>query len=627
MKRRDPRIGIFSTVPIEAILAAGLVPMDVNNLFVQQLDSRETLAQSDAAGLPRNLCAWTRGLYAATLASGLKQVVVVPEGDCTNNVTMARILERRGIDVIEFRYPLGPGDRNHALAEELSRFCKRLGTTAERARQVFEELRPVRALLAEIDRLCWKERRIPGSEARVFLLESTDMRGNPLLFSRRLEKAIADAGPRPELPGPAVALFGVPTALSDLQSRIESAGGFVALCETEHDFAMLPPAASLQEQYLAYAYPYGIGPRLERFGRLLEERRIAGVIVHAQSFCHHNLELPRVERALGASVPTLVVEGDVPAAVSSRDLLRIEAFLSLIASRERAARCSARAGGAMPGAHSSPSEVTVGLDLGSRFAKILVSGPGGENRFFQDTVDFYRRYARREGSGRLKVDVARLLENGSGRADGSSAGLPPAVRVAATGYGRHLVDFENVRVFPEIEAHAAGARAQVDDERFVLLDLGGQDTKAILVGPGGVEAFLMNDKCAAGSGRYVENMARLLGLPVEAIVAHHLDPVELTNVCATFGESEVIGRIVDGVPVERIAAGIMASVAERSAQLLQRLPGIAGMPLHLSGGLAESPALALLLARLLPVCSVRALPEHRFNGALGCLVLAQGKEF
>ncbi len=660
MKRRDNRIGIFSTVPIEAILAAGLIPVDVNNLFVQQLDSREILSQSDAAGLPRNLCAWTRGLYASTLAAGLRQVVIVPEGDCTNNVTMARLLDRRGIDVIEFRYPVGAADRRQALTDELDRFCRRLGTTLARARQVLEELEPVRTLLAEVDRLCWAERRIPGSEARVFLLESTDMRGNPQLFARRLERAVDEGRKRPQASGLPVAVFGVPTGLSDLQLRIEAAGGVVLFSETEHDFAMLPRAAGLEEQYLAYAYPYGIGPRLARFRRLAEERGVRGVVVHAQTFCHHNLELPRIERAL-APWPLLVVEADVPSALPARDRIRLEAFLSLVrssapvvrpegaavttsgsegavvtasgsegaavtASGSEGAVVTSPGGAELPALVASPASasqrIRIGLDLGSRFAKILVRGPAGQSRHFQDTVEFYRHQAHRDGGGRLRIDAARLLQ-GLGIVP-EVPGLP--VQVTATGYGRHLVDFENVQVFPEIDAHAAGARAQVTEERFALLDLGGQDTKAIVVGPAGVEAFLMNDKCAAGSGRYVENMARLLGLPVEEIVGHHLEPVELTNVCATFGESEVIGRIVEGVPVERIAAGIMASVAQRSAQLVHRLPGVAGLPLYLSGGLAESSALGRLLSKLLPVRSVSALPEPRFNGALGCLALSARTE-
>lgn len=660
MRRRDNRIGIFSTVPLEPILAAGLVPVDVNNQFVHTLDPREILFQSDAAGLPRSLCAWTRGLFTATLSSGLRRVVVVPEGDCTNNVTMARLLERRGIDVVEFRYPVGARDRGQALVEELERFCRRLGTSLSEARQAFEQLRPVRSLLAEVDRACWQERRIPGSEARLFLLESTDMRGNPSLFARRLERALADSASRPPQPGPAVAIFGVPTALADLQSRIEAAGGFVALCETEHDFAMLPPSQEMEAQFLAYAYPYGIGTRLARFKRLLEERSISGVVIYSQSFCHHNLEQSRVEREL-ASWPCLVIEADVPSRLPARDSIRLESFVSLLSRRRPASASqsqptsisepasasqstsisesesasqptpkldsapalqpestSGMESGAESGRGAESTPPRIALDLGSRFAKIVVRSAAGESRFSQDTVEFYRRHARRRG-GRLYVDVSEL-------AAGTDGAGEQTVRVSATGYGRHLVELENALVFPEIDAHAAGARSQVDVERFVLLDLGGQDTKAIKVGPEGVESFVMNDKCAAGSGRYVENMARLLGLPVEEIVGRHQDPVALTNVCATFGESEVIGCIVDSVPVERIAAGIMASVAERSAQLLRRLEGIEGLPLYLSGGLAEAGALRCLLAELLPVSNVAALPEPRFNGALGCLVLAAGKE-
>ena len=174
---------------------------------------------------------------------------------------------------------------------------------------------------------------------------------------------------------------------------------------------------------------------------------------------------------------------------------------------------------------------------------------------------------------------------------------------------------------PEVHAHAAGAAAQIGPAEFVLADLGGQDTKAIRVRGGAVLDFVMNDRCAAGSGRYVENMARLLEVDLAEVLTHHEDPVILSNVCATFGESEVVGLVVEGVPLERIAAGILRSVAMRLLQLLGRLPDVGGLPLYLSGGLATSSGLVRLLEANRGG-DVVALPRPRLSGALGCLELA-----
>jgi predicted CoA-substrate-specific enzyme activase len=611
-RRTRRRIGIFSTLPVEVLLAAGHLPVDVNNLFVTHEDPGALLRTADDAGVPRTLCAWTRGLFGATIAANLAEVVVVPSGDCTNNVTMAQLLGRVGVRVHTFHFPLSPHGREEAMQEELGRFAASLGTDLPAVQRQWEELREVRHLLAEVDRAGAEGRLDPG-RTRLLLLESTDFSGQPSLYARRLRRALDEADGRQPFPGLPVAVFGVPTILTDLPDVLAGVGLRVVAWETERDFAMVRPVESLAEQYLDYAYPYGVEARLERFLPLLEARRVEGVVINAQSFCHHNLELQRVGRAL-AGYPTLVVEADAPGPVEPRDRIRLEGFARLVRERGPAHPVVAHLPERVDPTHREGA-LALGLDLGSRFAKVMASGKGEEHSFSTDTVEFYRRFAQASDAGPV-IRIPELLE-----ALHLSPGEGPAT-IVSTGYGRNMVRFGNGRVLPELAAHARGSAAQVEAERFLLIDLGGQDTKAIVVALGKVESFVMNDKCAAGSGRYVENMARLLGVPLEEVMRHFEAPVELTNVCATFGESEVIGRVVEGVPTERICAGIMAGVASRTAQLVARLDGIDALPVFLSGGLAESPALAVLLSRALDGARVTPLPEPRFNGALGCLLEA-----
>ncbi len=610
-RSKSARVGLFSTIPVEVVFAAGKVPVDINNLFVTHGDPGQLLRFADESGLPRNLCAWTRGLYAATVENNIDTVVVVPAGDCTNNVTMAELLERVGVRVVRFDYPQAQQGLRAQLTVSMARLAADLGTTVAAGEAIFERMRPLRESLAQVDALL-AEGAIDPSLARLLLLESTDCAGNLELYHRRVARALEESQKEAH-PGPRIAVFGIPTILSDLGETLGQLGAQVVVWETERDFAMVEPADSLVEQYLKYAYPYGLEARLERFLPLLAPRGVQGVVINAQAFCHHNLELKRVEAALSA-VPHLVLESDAPGPVSPRDRIRLEGFLALASSRAR--RSLQPTGGAVSQeqALDQPGPLAMGLDLGSRFAKVTLSGAGCREQWTLDTIAFYRRFVALS-QGRPTLDLPALL---------AELGRDPAeaVQVVATGYGRQVVSFANARTVPELEAHALGAVSQVTEDRFLLVDWGGQDTKVIEVVHGKLARFAMNDKCAAGSGRYVENMARLLGEPIVSLLSSSAEPVPLTNICATFGESEVIGHLVDGVPVARICAGVLAGVAERTAQLLAKLSDVDSLPLYLAGGLALSPALQELLSRA-TARAVAPLPEPRFNGSLGCCILAR----
>ena len=107
-------------------------------------------------------------------------------------------------------------------------------------------------------------------------------------------------------------------------------------------------------------------------------------------------------------------------------------------------------------------------------------------------------------------------------------------------------------------------------DHFILLEVGGQDTKVLYVKDGRVFDFLTNDRCAAGTGRYLENMARFLKMPLTEFAAAWQDPVEISQTCAIFGESELVGHLLEGVDPARIAAGVNASVARRALAMVRR---------------------------------------------------------
>jgi len=173
-------------------------------------------------------------------------------------------------------------------------------------------------------------------------------------------------------------------------------------------------------------------------------------------------------------------------------------------------------------------------------------------------------------------------------------------------------------VIPEIEAHVAGALALVSARSFVLVDVGGQDTKVAVVARGKLVSFEMNDRCAAGTGRFLETIARTLDMPIDTLARCQDDPIPISATCAIFSESEVVGRLVEGAAPKRLAAGANLSVARRLAAMLARVPR---KRTFATGGGARNPALVALLSREI-ARPVTALPGAQFTGALGCLAHA-----
>ncbi|MBT4484229.1 MAG: 2-hydroxyglutaryl-CoA dehydratase, partial [Candidatus Latescibacteria bacterium] len=166
----------------------------------------------------------------------------------------------------------------------------------------------------------------------------------------------------------------------------------------------------------------------------------------------------------------------------------------------------------------------------------------------------------------------------------------------------------------ELKAHYLGAKFQTGLADFTLLDMGGQDYKVMRIERERLADMATNDKCAASTGRYIENMAGVLGISTEEMGLYHKDPVKLTTTCAIFGESELIGLVVKGEPVSRLAAGVNRAVVERVIPLLARMgDGIIVM----SGGVALNCAVVTLLGRITGR-EVRVPGDPLHNGAIGC---------
>lgn len=191
----------------------------------------------------------------------------------------------------------------------------------------------------------------------------------------------------------------------------------------------------------------------------------------------------------------------------------------------------------------------------------------------------------------------------------------------ATGYGRYRVTFGDTQV-TEISCHARGATAEFPNTRTVL-DIGGQDTKAIRIGGSGeVVDFAMNDKCAAGTGRFLGAASFALELPLSELGPLALKataPVKITTTCTVFAESEIIGHLAKGHLPEDVLAGMHHSIATRCASLVRRV-GLTP-EITFTGGVSRNAAMVALLQDVLDT-PLNVSAQGHFMGAIGAALYA-----
>jgi predicted CoA-substrate-specific enzyme activase len=198
-------------------------------------------------------------------------------------------------------------------------------------------------------------------------------------------------------------------------------------------------------------------------------------------------------------------------------------------------------------------------------------------------------------------------------------------RLVATGYGRQLAVERELaaEVISEIKAYALGAYHLYPDVSTVL-DIGGQDSKVIRVGPAGrVFRFEMNDRCAAGTGRFLENMAHALGMQVDEFGPHALGagghPIRISSMCTVFAESEVVSLIARGEDSHRVALGLHQAIVDRIGGMLRRV-GVEERFVF-AGGVANNPCLQQLFATSLGL-PLSVPPNPQTVGALGAALYA-----
>ena len=345
---------------------------------------------------------------------------------------------------------------------------------------------------------------------------------------------------------------------------------------------------------------------------------VDGVIYHTVQFCdNYSYEYAWLKKRLNR--PMLALETDYTKQSYGQILTRIEAFLeSLGQAPERTKREVSRQqngteqeGERTQGKENSGNMYVMGIDSGSTSTNAVIMD--GDRKIVASAVV---RTGAKSGESAQRILDEVLSEAGLKREDISW--------IVSTGYGRVSIPFADENV-TEISCHGRGAHYFNPAVR-TMLDIGGQDSKAIRLNEKGeVADFVMNDKCAAGTGRFLEMIARSLEVDVDelgSIALQSKEDIEITSMCSVFAESEVISLIANNREKTDIANGICRAVANKSYSLLKRV-GLEA-EFMMTGGVAKNAGVVRAVEEKLGT-KLYICPEPEIVGAAGAALYALDK--
>jgi len=241
----------------------------------------------------------------------------------------------------------------------------------------------------------------------------------------------------------------------------------------------------------------------------------------------------------------------------------------------------------------------LGIDIGSRETKFALSDNGVITKLHSiSTMNFYKNWCKKEDS--IYFDPELI-------------GFKNIDVMVSTGYGRNNSALKGFLPINEIKAHVFGALKQHKITDFTLIDIGGQDVKIVSVENGIIMDMVLNEKCAASSGRFLENMAALLEISIEELATYHENPVTLNSTCSVFAESELIGKISEGVDAPSIYAGINFALYNKIKPSFSKFITDTAI---ISGGVAKNKAVIKYMKNDFKNIIISKTPEY--NGAIGC---------
>ena len=342
--------------------------------------------------------------------------------------------------------------------------------------------------------------------------------------------------------------------------------------------------------------------------KLYLDPNVKGIVYHTIKFCdYYGFEYASIKQDI--TVPLLKIETDFTRQSAGQLLTRVQAFAESL-ERNRAFGKSTTINDELRGKMELGTYYVAGIDSGSTSTDVVILDNSGK---IASTMIIPT------GGGAL-ISADKSLELAIGKAGIEKGNI---ARIITTGYGRAYLNRGDDSI-TEITCHAKGAHYLNPNVRTVI-DIGGQDIKAISIDEcGAVKSFLMNDKCAAGTGRFLEMMARTLGLSLEEMSTKGLtwkENVMISSMCTVFAESEVVSLVAQNKAVEDIVHGLNVSVASKVGALVSRLGDKNPGEYMMTGGVAQNQgvvqALEEKLGAKLYICE-----EAQLCGALGAALFA-----
>ncbi|QZY55233.1 2-hydroxyacyl-CoA dehydratase family protein [Crassaminicella profunda] len=323
------KIGLTTTVPVEVLFAAGYQPVDLNNLFIVSKDYMKYIDIAERDGFPKSLCAWIKGIYGACVENGIKEIVGVMEGDCSNTKALIEVLALRGIKVYPFSFP--HNHRQEDVEKEVRKFMEIFQVDLEEVEKIRQRLNRIRQLAKKIDTLTYIDYQATGFENHLYQVSCSDFNGNPDHFEVELKSVIKEIkGRNPIKKKIRLGYIGVPPMTADLYTFVQEHHAQFVYNEVQREFAFprVDEADTIFKQYYDYTYPYDVGYRIKELKKQIERRKLDGIIHYTQAFCYRAVEDIVLKKAL--DIPILNIEGDKLNILDARTKLRIEAFLDML---------------------------------------------------------------------------------------------------------------------------------------------------------------------------------------------------------------------------------------------------------------------------------------------------------
>ena len=324
------KVGITTSVPVEVLIAGGVTPVDLNNIFVTNPCIIKQVELAEIDGFPRSICAWIKGLYSSVLLNDdINTIIGVVEGDCSNTRGLIEVLEQKGVRTIPFAFPHSK-DYN-ILFNNIKKLCDVFNTTMDDAIKVKKELDIIRKKVAYLDELTWKEDKVTGFENHLWQVSCSDFNQDYKKFNNDLDNFIKEAENRPSMNKKIrLGYIGVPPIFPDLYDFVEEFDAKIVYNEVQRQFTLADGIDNddITKVYLDYTYPYDLDGRLNDIKKNIELRNLDGIIHYTQAFCYRGIEDIIIKEKLG--VPVLTIEGDRPSKLDARTKLRVESFIDML---------------------------------------------------------------------------------------------------------------------------------------------------------------------------------------------------------------------------------------------------------------------------------------------------------